>query len=178
MRFLSVPRVAFSLTIVGVVAWASSLPTRTVAADKGPKPSDEAVARTREQVKMLDDLYKTAVVVMTKTYVDKQLDTPAAVVAAEVFTAMKKQGYHNARLVDATGRPKSKSNAPETEFEKKAIAAIKGGKTYFDEVGEEDGKPVLRVGTIVPAVMKSCASCHGVKENDLLGAVIYEVPIK
>jgi hypothetical protein len=30
----------------------------------------------------------------------------------------------------------------------------------------------------VPAVMKQCASCHGVKEGTLLGAIVYELPIK
>jgi hypothetical protein len=30
----------------------------------------------------------------------------------------------------------------------------------------------------VPAVMKECAACHKVKEGTLLGAIVYEVPIK
>lgn len=173
--FFTVPRIAITLGVVGVFSIASQFSLRSEAADK---PAADAVARTREQAKMLDDLYKTAVVVMTKTYVDKQLDAPAALVAQEVFAAMKKAGHHNARLIDATGKPKNKSNLAETVFEKKAIAEIKGGKAYYDEVGEADGKPVLRVGTIVPAVMKSCATCHGVKEGELLGAIVYELPIK
>ena len=41
------------------------------------------------------------------------------------------------------------------------------------------GKPVLRAATIVPAVMKQCTTCHeGKKEGDLLGALVYEVPIR
>jgi hypothetical protein len=150
------------------------------AGEKAPKtgPSKEAVERAREQVKMLDDLYKTAIVGMTKTYVHQQLDTPAAVVAIELFDAMKKKGHHAARLVDASGKPKSKQNLPDTEFEKKAVKAIKGGKAYYEEVGEKDGKPVFRAATVVPAVMKSCATCHGVKEGTLLGAVVYELSIK
>ena len=127
---------------------------------------------------MLDDLYKTAVVVVTKTYVNQQLDTPAAVVAHEVFDAMKKKGYHIARLVDASGKPKRKANVAESDFEKKAVKEIQGGKAYFEEIGETDGKPVLRAGKIVPAVLKSCATCHGVKEGELLGAIVYELPIK
>jgi uncharacterized protein DUF3365 len=163
-----------------VLLCGSGRPGAADAAEKAPKagPDKEAVERAREQVKMLDDLYKTAIVGMTKTYVHQQLDTPAAIVAAEVFDAMKKKGHHAARLVDASGKPKSKTNLPDTDFEKKAVKAIKGGKAYYDEVGEKDGKPVLRAATVVPAVMKTCATCHGVKEGTLLGAVVYEVPIK
>lgn len=141
-------------------------------------PSKAAIERTRKEVKMLDDLYKTAVVLMTKTYVDKQLDSPAAIVAIQMFDAMKKNGWHEARLVDATGKPKSKVNLPETAFEKAAIEQIKDGKPYYDEVGEKDGKPVLRAATVVPAVLNTCAACHGMKKGDLLGAIVYEVPIK
>jgi len=37
---------------------------------------------------------------------------------------------------------------------------------------------VLRVATVVPAVMKQCTICHGGKEGRLLGAIVYELPIK
>lgn len=148
-----------------------------IAADK-PAPDKVAVERTREQILMLDDLYKTAVVGISQTYAAQQFDTPAAVVAGAVFDAMKKKGWHEARLVDATGKPKRKDNVANTPFEKKAIEAIQGGKKYFEEIGEANGKPVLRAATIVPAVLKQCASCHNVKEGDLLGAIVYEVPIK
>jgi hypothetical protein len=80
--------------------------------------------------------------------------------------------------VDATGKPKNKENVARTAFEKKAVEEMKGGKTYYEEIGEKDGKPVLRAGTIVPAVLKQCAICHGGKEGRLLGVITYEVPIK
>ncbi len=129
-------------------------------------------------MKKLDDLYKTAVVGITANYVEKQSDTPAATVAKAVFEAMHKKGYHTARLLDATGKPKSKKNVAQTDFEKKVVADIKGGKTYVEEIAEHDGKPVLRAGTIVPAVMSQCCVCHKVKEGQLLGVIVYEVPIR
>src|ERR1035438_9339252 len=57
-------------------------------------PDGAALDRTREQVKMLDDLYKTAVVSITNSYVEGQSSVPAAMVAKDVFEAMKKKGYH------------------------------------------------------------------------------------
>ncbi|HVK07413.1 MAG TPA: DUF3365 domain-containing protein [Gemmataceae bacterium] len=153
-------------------------PTRSLAAKEPTKPDPAAVERAREEVKKLDDLYKTAVVGITKTYVEQQADTPAATVAKALFEAMHQKGYHHARLIDATGKPKNKKNVAETEFEKKAVAAVAGGKTYIEEVGEKDGKPVFRAGTVVPAVMSQCAVCHGGKEGRVLGAIVYELPIK
>jgi hypothetical protein len=55
---------------------------------------------------------------------------------------------------------------------------MKDGKTYFEEIGEAEGKPVFRAATVVPAVMKECAVCHRVKEGTLLGTIVYELPIK
>jgi len=137
-----------------------------------------ALARTRDQVQMLDDLYKNAVVSITNAYVSQQADTPAAAVAKDVFAAMHKKGYHAARLIDATGRPKNKENVAKTDFEKKAVKEIADGKPSIEEVGEVAGKPVLRVATVVPSVLKQCAICHGGKEGRVLGAIVYEVPIK
>jgi len=150
----------------------------SVHAQAKTEPDAKALERTRDMVKMLDDLYKTSVVAITNHYVEKQADVPAATIAKEVFEAMHKKSWHTARLVDATGKPKNKDNVPMTDFEKRAVAEIKDGKTYFEEIGNVEGKPVLRAATIVPAVMKQCTICHGGKEGRLLGAIVYEVPIK
>jgi hypothetical protein len=152
--------------------------TDAVPAGDKKGPDKAALERTREQVKMLDDLYKTAVVSITNSYVEGQASVPAAMVAKDVFEAMQKKGYHTARLIDATGKPKNKANVAKTDFEKKAVAEMKGGKVYYEEIAEADGKPVLRVATIVPVVLKQCATCHGKKEGTLLGAIVYELPIK
>jgi hypothetical protein len=142
------------------------------------KPDPAAVERARETVKMLDDLYKNAVVSITNVYVAEQNNTPAAAVAKDVFEAMHKKGWHTARLVDATGKPKRKANVAQTDFEKKAVSEMQAGKSYYEEIGEKDGKPVFRAATIVPAVVQQCVVCHGVKQGGLLGAIVYEVPIK
>lgn len=165
--------------VLGLAAVAGGLYAARTAGAADPTPDKAAVDRACDQVKMLDDLYKTAVVGITKTYVDKQDDTPAAVLAAAVFDAMKKKGYHDARLIDATGKPMRKANAAESEFEKKAVEAMKGGKTYVEEIATKGGKPVFRAATMVPAVMKECVFCHKhVKQGDLLGVIVYELPVK
>jgi len=142
-------------------------------------PDKEAVGRARATVQMLDDLYKGYVVHITDTYVRAREITPAASVTKKVFKHMEEKGWHTGRLVDATGEPVNRANLAKTDFEKRAVEKMKEGKDYFDEVGEKDGKPVLRAATRVPVVMKACIACHpGKKEGDLLGTIVYEVPIR
>jgi hypothetical protein len=142
-------------------------------------PDKAAVERTRETVRMLDDIYKSAVVHITKTYVKARERTPAARAAQLIFKDMAAKGWHEARLIDATGEPSNRANLPKSAFEKKAVERLKAGKTYYEEVATKDGKAVLRAATPVPAVMAACTSCHPhVKEGQLMGAIVYELPIK
>ena len=57
-------------------------------ADK-PKVDPVAVERARKQVRMLDDLYKTAVVLITEHCVEKEDDVAAGTAARLLFAAMK-----------------------------------------------------------------------------------------
>ena len=135
--------------------------------------------RAREQVQMLDDLYKNAVVSITKTYVSKQQDRPAIMIAKDVFAAMKKRGWHSARLVDATGEPLNDANAPRSEFEKEAARRIRSGQTYYDRVVGAGKDRKLLAATVVPAVLPKCTECHdNRKVGEVLGFLRYEVPIK
>jgi hypothetical protein len=139
-----------------------------------PGTEDPALTRARDQVRMLDALYKNAVVSITNRY-----DGPPAIkVAKDVFGAMEKGGWHKAKLVDATGAPQNEANTPQTPFEKRAAEQIRAGKPYYDEVSGTGGGRVLWVATVVPAVTAKCATCHGVKPGDLLGFIRYEIPVK
>jgi len=167
------------LGILGMaIPLACAVSTARAPAEDKPNVDPAALERTRQSVKMVDDLYKSAVVSMTERYVEDQSANPAALVAKDVFVAMAKKGWHAARLVDATGKPKNEENVAKTDFEKRAVARIKAGVPFYEEVAEKDGKPVLRVGTVVPVVLKQCAVCHGRKQGSVLGAILYEVPIK
>lgn len=163
------------LVIVGMVV------AQSRSADK-PKADPAAVERARKQVKMLDDLYKTAVVLITEHYVHKEDDVSAGSAARLLFKAMKEKGWHEARLIDATGQPYEEKNAPADEFEKSAIAKIKKGETFVDSVIEKDGKTYLRALTPVPVVMDKCVMCHAHYKNaakgEAIGAVGYIVPVE
>jgi hypothetical protein len=161
--------------LAGVFAWGSSQ-----AEDKPAE--DAAVARTRKQVKVLDDLYKTVIVMITENYVTEKSDLAAGAAFQHVFAAMKKAGHHEVRLLDATGEPYEDKNVAKDEFEKAAIAALKAGKPGYEQIVEKDGKRYLRVATPIPVVMKKCTMCHAnyekAKPGEAIGALGYTVPIE
>lgn len=153
------------------------------AGDKAPsKADDAALARTRKTVQMLDDLYKTAVVLITEHYVNEEDDLPAGTAAIALFQAMKSKGWHEVRLLDATGQPTSDDNAPQDDFEKLAVKKLLAGEAFVEQVQDRDGARVLRAATPVPVVMKKCIMCHDhyaqAKEGQAVGALSYTVKIE
>ena len=166
-----------ALGVVVLLAGVTLLP------GQGTKKSadDPAVERTRKQTKMLDDLYKTAIVLITTHYVKGE--EPAAAVAGKLlWKEMKAKGHHEVRLLDATGDPIEAANVANDDFEKKAIKEILGGKASVEQVIEKEGKRYLRTATIVPVVMEKCVSCHphykDVPKGKAIGALSYIVPVE
>ena len=182
MQRLSCLRSLLGVLLVGAIAGSSILGVGLSGdgrAAESPAPDRQAVQRAHDTVKMLDDLHKGYVVNITATYVKARERTPAAHVAKKVFAHMEKNGWGTVRIIDATGSPVNKDNVAKSDFEKRAIQKLRKGQTYTSEVGRKDDRAVLRAATPVPVVMKQCIACHpGYKEGDLLGALVYEVPIK
>ncbi|MCA9034187.1 MAG: DUF3365 domain-containing protein [Planctomycetaceae bacterium] len=145
------------------------------------KPSPAAVERARREVRLLDDVYKTSVVLITQHYVEDEDSIAAAVAAKALFGAMKEKGWHEARLIDASGHPYNDENLPQDGFEKRAVKEILSGKASYDEVVTEDGKSFLLAATTVPVVMDKCIMCHEnyrtVPKNQAIGAISYKVPV-
>ena len=165
------------LTVAGVGVW---MAPGVLAKDEAP--ADPALERTRETVRMLDDVYKTTIVLITDKYVHDEKDFPAGSAAVALFRAIGKKGWHEVRLLDATGDPIEQNNAPRDAFEKLAIEKLKKGDSYFEEIVKADGKRTLRAATPVPVVSKKCILCHAhyadVKEGAPIGALSYTLSIK
>ena len=156
--------------------------TLAPAQDDKPKP-DRALERTRKQVKMLDDLYKTAVVLITTHYVEEDSDLPAGTAAIALFSAMKEKGWHDIRLVDASGEPIEEKNSPQDKFEKTAVAKLKAGESYYEEVvGRRRNNRTLRAATPIPVVLEKCIMCHEnykqAKEGEPIGILSYKLKIE
>ena len=169
----------FALSLAGLLIVGFSRPAAQATDAAAPVKKDPAVERARRQVKMLDDLYKTTIVFITNTYVDSDSDVAAGEIARDLFAAMREKGWHDARLVDATGHPTNDENAPRDGFEKAAVKKILAGETYVDEVATEKGKQYLLAATVVPVVNQKCVICHPAwKVGQVIGAVSYKLPIE
>lgn len=162
-----------------VIAGALCVVQTAPPAQAEPAKNDPAVERARREVRMLDDLYKNAVVQITTHYVDGVKDVSAGTAAKLLFAAMKKGGWHDVRLLDATGKPIVEENSPRDDFEKAAIKALLAGKPSPEEVVEIDGKKYYRVATPVPVVMEKCVMCHDHYEGQkgAIGALSYTIPL-
>ena len=133
----------------------------------------------RKTVRMLDDVYKTYIVLITEEYVDDPSVLPAATLSKRVFKSMNKKGWHKVRLLDATGTPFNPENNPVDAFERDAINEMISGKTYFEKIEKIEGKDHLRAVTSVHAVTKGCISCHpSSRVGDLLGGIAYNIALE
>lgn len=180
-------RSLISGVLVGVIAIGTSVVlSRDGEADDSKKSKatekDAAVERARREVRMLDDIYKTAIVLVTEHYVKSDNDLPAGSAFKALFEAVEKKGWHKVRLVDATGQPYSDLNLPKEGFEKKAVEQLLAGKASYDEVITEGDKRYLPTATAIPVVMEKCIMCHenyrGVEKGKAIGALSYKVPVQ
>ncbi len=173
-RFQTLAFVSCAAAFVGLNAYHAS--------NADDPAEDAAVARARREVQMLDDLYKTAVVLVTEHYVDDETDLGAGSAFRALFDAMREKEWHDARLVDATGQPYEQGNAPHEGFEADAIEQLLAGETFVEQVVEEDGQRYFLAATAVPVVMEKCIMCHShyadVPEGQAIGAISYRLLIE
>lgn len=165
--------------LFGTVVAASALavsPMHNHAAEQ--EPADPAVKRAQRQTKMLDDLYKNAIVLITTHYVDESSDLPAGSAFKALFKTMKDNGWHEVRLLDGLGEPIEEANVPRDDFERAGIKAVLAGAANYEKVETQDGKRVLRTVTTLPMVMEKCILCHANYEGKkIVGGLGYSVPI-
>lgn len=168
----------FFLFLVGSVGVLGGM-WSAVPAEESKAPGEAAIAAARRETKMLDDLYKTAIVTVTDIYVEDATSTAAATAFRPVFKAMKDAKHHEARLVDGLGDPINPDNAPRDDFEKAAVKAMLAGEAGYEKVEMIDGKAQLRTMTILPMVMEKCVLCHdNYRDKKIVGGVAYIVPIR
>jgi len=166
------------VSIAAVAGLLAALVSGTLASES-PVTQDAAVDRTRDQIQMLDDLYKTAVVLMTEHYVEDTSSVSAATAAKLLFSAMKEAGHHDVRLVGLTDAIVNEENEPMDAFERTAKTKLLAGETSHEEVVTEGGKRYLRYATAVPVVMEKCVMCHESYRNNkgAIGSLAYKVPL-
>ena len=67
------------------------------------------------------------------------------------------------------------------DFEKAAVASMKAGGSWHEQVVEQGGKRYLRAATPIPVVLEKCAMCHpnfkDVPAGEAIGMLSYTVPV-
>jgi hypothetical protein len=139
-----------------------------------------AVQSAKKQAKMLDTLYKSAIVLITENYIDGEESLAAGDAFQALFKTMKDNGFHEVRLLDATGDAYDSDNKPRTEFEKKAVKALLAGDQIYEQIVVEGDARYLLSATPIPVVMDKCVMCHphyeGVKGP--IGALGLKIPLE
>lgn len=183
-------RLYFQTAVLAALVAAGSFVTTSFAFGQQASPAVEkaagggqkqpAVARAKKQAKMLDTLYKSAIVLITENYVDGKESLAAGDAFQALFKTMKDNEFHEVRLLDATGDAYDSDNEPQTDFEKQAIRALLDGKPIYEQVVSEGDKRYLLSATPIPVVMEKCTTCHsnyeGVKGP--IGALGLKIPIE
>jgi hypothetical protein len=177
------------IAVVAVSLLASLAPLGTATAEPPatkPQPSpaakesqeDPALLRARREVKLLDTIYKNAIVLITKHYVEDDSDLPAGEAFKVLFQTVEKDGWHQVRLLDGAGEPLNADNTPRDDFERQAIKALVAEKPGYEQIEVRDGKEYLRSATPLPVVMDKCVMCHeNYRGKKIIGALSYTLPL-
>lgn len=179
---ISTPVILGSLLPFSQVAEPSPVQVAAQETPAADEKKDLPLERARREVRLLDDMYKTSIVLITEHYVNTADDLPAGEAFKLLFSAMESKGWHEVRLIDASGEPLNDENDPKEGFETTAVKEIVGGKAIYDEVvTDKDGKRFLRAATAIPVVMDKCIMCHDnyadLPKGKAIGMVGYKVPI-
>ncbi|MFO1123834.1 MAG: DUF3365 domain-containing protein [Methylocystis sp.] len=168
-------RIALAVAFAGTVAGG----TLAAYAESAGTATDAEIERTRQHIKMLDDVFKTAVVLIDETYVKKPSDPSAASAAKALFAAMKKNGWYDVRLIGLTNQIADPDDEPKDAFEKTAAKKLRAGDAVYEEILEKDGKRYLRMATGIPVVSENCVMCHAHFKGDKgnIGALSYTMPV-
>jgi hypothetical protein len=157
-----------------------AVPALALPALAGEPASKEAplrvsLAEGRRLVRMMDDIYKHAVLATHKMYV-QDAGTPSAITwAKQVLPQVEAKGWPRAHIFSGTGRPLHPDNEPKDDFERAAVRAFQGGKSAVEAV-EGD---TLRYASEIRVTDRSCLMCHVRNhEGDLLGGVSYRVALQ
>ncbi len=170
----------FRLLLVSVAVLGAIGIGRCAVGNGGQAASEKerAMRSARRETKMLDTLYKTAIVSVTQTYVVDSNSTAAITTFQPVLKAMKAGKWHEVRLVDGLGDPINPENAPQDDFEKRSIREMLAGKEMVDAVEEADGKAYLRTMTILPMALEKCILCHeNYRGKKIVGGISYRMPL-
>ena len=129
---------------------------------------------------MLDDLYKTVVVLITEHYVkDQTMRYPAASASKALFAEMKKKGWHEVRLLGLTDKLFNPENKPSDAFEQAAAKSCLQGRRAMKRSSRKVESATCASQPGYLSSWSNVVMCHptwkGNKGN--IGSLSYTVPV-
>ena len=126
--------------------------------------ADPAVERTRNPIRVLDDLYQSSIV------------------GSDEHRAGNFSPTADVRAVDLSGSPINPSSSPRDRFETAAARRMIQGDEWYEEVVERGGKRSLRVATPIPFSTRRCVRCHSeykrYPQGQPIGFLSYRAPFE
>ena len=131
----------------------------TLKADPPAEKADDvkrvSVAEARERAKLMHDVYASTLEALHHHYFRSDRSVLPARAMEDVFADIDKQSKIKTRWIAVNTPAMSINHEPQTDFEKKAAAALAAGKAEFDTVA--DGY-YQRAGAI--PLSAGCVGCH------------------
>lgn len=133
---------------------------------------------TREEalrnVAMLDDAYQLIVHEIHDWYPTRTgQPVVAATTVRELQEIMVRKGWPTSRFLAVSGPVMNPDHRPRDAFERKAAAALRAGRSRYEEVTASQ----LRVATVVP-LEGGCFTCHWTtSKRGSLAAISWSLPL-
>lgn len=135
---------------------AESSPEGGAAVDAGREPSPRIpLAVARERAKLLHGVYAATLDVMHERYFHANRAVLPARALEDVFEEIEHQSQIETKWLAVSLKAMNTNNTAKSDFEKRAVKAIKQGESVWEEVGEGYYR---RVGAI--PLGNGCVSCH------------------
>lgn len=143
--------------VLGVIALSFSLTLCAEAPKEKTEPAEErvTVAEARTQAKLMHEIYSNTLVVTHHYYFRHDGKTLPARAMDDVFEQIEKDTKIKTRWIAVNTPAMSINHEAKSDFEKKAVDELSGGKTDYDRV--EEG--FYRRATVIP-LGAGCVGCH------------------
>ncbi len=134
-----------------------------------------SLAEARRTVRLMNDIYVTAVLTTSKMYVQEPGTAAAVTWGKQVIREVNSRGGPQARIFTTADRPLNPENGAIDAFEREAGAAFVKGEAALEKVSS--GR--YRFAVPLRITDKSCLTCHvRNRVGDLLGGVSYSAVIQ
>lgn len=122
---------------------------------KASRPAQDAIERARERADLMHEVYASTLDVMHHHFFKPNHPVLPARALEDVFADMARKTKVEARWLAVNTKAMSIDHEAKSDFDRKAVAALSGGETSYEEIAEG------RLQRVRPIPLGGgCVSCH------------------